>query len=94
MLERGVSPGGEDSVRAPELLIALAIWGTLGAVFGPGAWRHWHEPPPPPMRAGLSSDRYFDSTTAGVIFYTTDPNLALDTCTCSLPNPGVIPVGK
>ncbi|MEZ0230451.1 MAG: prepilin-type N-terminal cleavage/methylation domain-containing protein [Planctomycetota bacterium] len=47
-----------------------------------------------PAIAGTTGDRYFDTNQAGVIFYSTQNNLALDTDTCSLPNNGVIPTGK
>ena len=41
-----------------------------------------------------SGDRYFETTAAGVIFYTTNLNLNVDTSTCTLPVPGLVPVGK
>jgi type IV pilus assembly protein PilA len=47
-----------------------------------------------PMLPGITGDRYFATSGAGVIFYSSGAKLALDTLTCSLPNNGVIPVGK
>ncbi|HZU96986.1 MAG TPA: prepilin-type N-terminal cleavage/methylation domain-containing protein [Planctomycetota bacterium] len=47
-----------------------------------------------PSIAGTTGDRYFSSNMAGVIFYTTSGNLALDTNSCLLPAQGVIPTGK
>ena len=41
-----------------------------------------------------SGDRYFETSAAGVIFYTTNLNLSIDTNTCTLPQPGLTPVGK
>jgi len=41
-----------------------------------------------------SGDRYFETSAAGVIFYTTDKNLLADTATCTLPVSGLVPVGK
>ena len=42
-----------------------------------------------------SGDRYFETSAAGVIFYTTDKNLNMDTSTCDLGNiNGLVPVGK
>jgi type IV pilus assembly protein PilA len=47
-----------------------------------------------PVLATQSGDRYFACNHAGNIFYTSAGTLLLDTLTCSLPNNGVIPVGK
>jgi len=47
-----------------------------------------------PQVATSSGDRYFETNVAGVIFYTTDRNLLIDTQTCTLPVPGPVPVGK
>jgi type IV pilus assembly protein PilA len=47
-----------------------------------------------PAIVGTTGDRYFNTNQAGVIYYTTGASLALDTDTCSLPSPGVIPTGK
>jgi prepilin-type N-terminal cleavage/methylation domain-containing protein len=50
-----------------------------------------------PQVATSSGDRYFETNTAGVIFYTTNQNLSLDTSSCSLTQstiPGITPVGK
>jgi len=41
-----------------------------------------------------SGDRYFETSAAGVIFYTTIGSLSVDTSTCTLPVPGLTPVGK
>ena len=40
-----------------------------------------------------SGDRYFETSAAGVIFYTTNGNLGLDTSTCDLPGRCVYPIG-
>jgi prepilin-type N-terminal cleavage/methylation domain-containing protein len=43
-----------------------------------------------------SGDRYFETNVAGVIFYTTQGSLALDTLSCDLSGAisGIVPVGK
>ena len=43
-----------------------------------------------------SGDRYFETSAAGVIYYTTIGNLSMDTLTCQLNNTiiGITPVGK
>lgn len=47
-----------------------------------------------PVRPGTTGDRYFETNQAGVIFYTTQGVLALDTSSCSLPNNGVLQTGR
>ncbi|MEZ0230243.1 MAG: hypothetical protein ACAI25_16595 [Planctomycetota bacterium] len=78
-----------------ELALIAAIWGSLTCAYGPDTWRRWTTPPPPPAQTpGSGEDRYFNTSCASVIFYTTPVNLVLDTSTCMLPSNGVIPVGK
>ncbi|HZV01341.1 MAG TPA: hypothetical protein VFF73_31805 [Planctomycetota bacterium] len=75
-----------------DVVLIVAIWGSLGAVCGPAVRRHWqanHTPPAPETASG--SDRFFQP---GVIFYTTGANLVLDTNSCVLPCSSVIPTGK
>jgi prepilin-type N-terminal cleavage/methylation domain-containing protein len=47
-----------------------------------------------PQLATSSGDRYFQTSTAGVIYYTTSANLVLDTETCDLSKTPATPVGK
>jgi type IV pilus assembly protein PilA len=47
-----------------------------------------------PALPGLSGDRYFATSAAGNIFYTTGVGITLDTNSCLLPNNGLNPVGK
>lgn len=73
-------------MRGSDVVLIAAIWGALGVAAGPQAWRRWHVPPPPVVTSG---ERYFDTSRAGVIFYTTPANLLLDTATCSLTRDGI-----
>jgi type IV pilus assembly protein PilA len=48
-----------------------------------------------PLIPTLTGDRYFATSQAGVIFYTTGQKVLIDTSTCVLPgNSGLLPVGK
>ncbi len=47
-----------------------------------------------PALVQQTGDRYFATNQAGNIFYTSSVAIQVDTSTCSLPNNGVIPVGK
>ena len=46
-----------------------------------------------PFLPGNTGDRYFATSQAGVIYYTTAIEVALDTSSCSMPG-NVIPIGK
>jgi len=47
-----------------------------------------------PILAQTSGGRYFVTSSAGVIFYTSGQHLNLDTSTCLLPNNNVLATGK
>jgi type II secretory pathway pseudopilin PulG len=47
-----------------------------------------------PQLATTTADRYFETSTAGVMFYTTNQNLTLDTSSCLLYPGNLTAVGK
>ena len=47
-----------------------------------------------PQIPGTSGDRYFETNVAGVVYYTTQGAFSLDTRSCTLPTPGIAPIGK